>query len=143
MSWSQAWVNVVQAIGAPYGYTVVLWSTGALVIARYGLPSTVDILLFALGGVGAYLAFAGLTEWLLAPGDSPGMTPQVSRPLVNLVPVAPPMIIALITREIRLKSRVSSQQPDRNCCLHRGTGRPRQAILTLPTKPHAGFPKNS
>jgi len=103
MSWSQAWVNVVQAIGAPYGYTVVLWSTGALVIARYGLPSTVDILLFALGGVGAYLAFAGLTEWLLAPGDSPGMTPQVSRPLVNLVPVAPPMIIALITREIRLK----------------------------------------
>jgi len=66
--------SVVTASAAPYGYTLTLWTGGAVATHSEGVPSTVDALLL-LGGavlgfaaVGAY-AFGGING-VLSPGAS-------------------------------------------------------------------------
>ena len=55
---SRATGHVVSILCIPYGYTVALWCAGVLTIKRYGLPSELEVLLFALGAVAGFLACA-------------------------------------------------------------------------------------
>ena len=61
---------VVAASAAPYGYTLTLWTTGAVASHAEGLPSAVDALLLLAGAVtgfaavGAY-AFGSVNEVLV------------------------------------------------------------------------------
>jgi hypothetical protein len=41
-------------VGMPYGYTLTVWSAGAMVIASHGTPSVGDVLLLAGGAIAAY-----------------------------------------------------------------------------------------
>jgi len=50
-----AMATIATASAAPYGYTVSLWSTGALVINYHGFPDPGEVLLFVAG---ALLGFA-------------------------------------------------------------------------------------
>lgn len=47
--------TVVSASAAPYGYTITLWSSGALLIHYHGFPAVGDVFLFLTG---ALLGFA-------------------------------------------------------------------------------------
>ena len=60
----------VAASAAPYGYTLTIWTSGAVLSHAHGIPSTTAAFLFLLGAVGAYalvggLAFGGLSEHLV------------------------------------------------------------------------------
>lgn len=62
--------SAVAACGAPYGYTLSIWTSGALLIAAHGLPNLVQALSFMVGSVAGYalvgtLAFGNLGD----PGD--------------------------------------------------------------------------
>lgn len=57
--------GAVAASGAPYGYTVTIWTSGALLIGARGLPDLLDALMFMAGAVAGYalvggIAFGGL-----------------------------------------------------------------------------------
>ena len=49
----------------------------------------------------AYLAFAGLADWVVPAQNQASPLVQLSRPVLNIVPVAPPILTALVTREIK------------------------------------------
>jgi hypothetical protein len=49
---------VVERAGIPYGYTLTIWSAGALCIRRFGLPNLADVFLFAVGGTIGYALLA-------------------------------------------------------------------------------------
>ncbi|MGF1473389.1 MAG: hypothetical protein ACFB50_16840 [Rubrobacteraceae bacterium] len=74
------WEHLRTAVGsavAPYGYTLATWTTGAVLMQAYGLPATVDALLFMGGAVLAFalvgmVAFGGVTtEFAHAPSRAP------------------------------------------------------------------------
>lgn len=49
---------VVAAMDLPFGYTLTIWSSGAIAIGRYGFPNVVEIFAFLLGGITAYVILA-------------------------------------------------------------------------------------
>lgn len=59
----RAFATMVSASAAPYGYTVTVWSSGALLIHYHHAPAVWEIFLLAAGAVSA---FASL--WLLGRG---------------------------------------------------------------------------
>jgi hypothetical protein len=52
---------VVAAMDLPFGYTLTIWSSGAIAIGRYGFPSVGEIFAFLLGGITAYVTLALLS----------------------------------------------------------------------------------
>jgi hypothetical protein len=63
---------VVAASAAPYGYTLTLWTAGAVTSHTAGLPSALDALLLLAGAVSGFatvgaFAFGGING-VLAPG---------------------------------------------------------------------------
>ena len=51
---SRALAGLIGSTAAPYGYTVTLWSTGALLIHFHGNPKVWEVFLFAAGAVGGF-----------------------------------------------------------------------------------------
>jgi hypothetical protein len=61
--------SAVSGSAAPYGYTLTVWTTGAIVIHARGLPTTVDAVLFVAGAIGGFVvsglvAFGGVRSRL-------------------------------------------------------------------------------
>ena len=99
MSWSDAIVSVVKALGVPYGFTITIWSTGALAIVKYGMPSTREVLLFAMGATMGYLIFDAVAWTAVRPDPQFTVTlPTVA--LLNIVPVIPALLVARIVRQV-------------------------------------------
>lgn len=68
--------TVVAASAAPYGYTISVWCSGALLMGAHGLPRTLEVFAFLAGAVAGYglvglLAQRALTrmEFLDRPQD--------------------------------------------------------------------------
>ena len=76
--------RVTSILSIPYGYTVTLWSAGALTVTRLGPPSTLDVLLFVLGAVTAFVALAGVGRTHLD-AEVPMRVPAVV--VMNLLPI--------------------------------------------------------
>jgi hypothetical protein len=60
----------VASSAAPYGYTLTIWTSGAVLSHARGIPNAGEALLFLAGAVTAYaliggLAFGGLSEQLV------------------------------------------------------------------------------
>jgi hypothetical protein len=83
-SFRAAMARVVGLVAGPYGYTVSLWSAGAIVSARYGSPGFLDILLFAGGAV---IAYGSLMLWSLPRISSEVPRPVPRRIAYNAVPL--------------------------------------------------------
>jgi membrane protein implicated in regulation of membrane protease activity len=68
--------TAVGSSAAPYGYTLATWTTGAALSHAYGVPTTIDALLFMLGAVLAFalvgaVAFGGVgTRFANAPREA-------------------------------------------------------------------------
>lgn len=71
----------VAASAAPYGYTLTIWTSGAVLSHARGIPSAVEALLFLAGAVAAFALVGGLPvggpPQRLAP-RSTSSSPQVS-----------------------------------------------------------------
>lgn len=68
--YKSALATSVAASAAPYGYTLTIWTTGAVLSHARGIPSALEALLFLVGAVAAYgivasLAMRGLSEHLV------------------------------------------------------------------------------
>jgi hypothetical protein len=50
----------VAASAAPYGYTLTIWTSGAVLSHAHGIPSAAEALLFLVGAVAAYALVGGL-----------------------------------------------------------------------------------
>lgn len=46
----------------PYGYTVTVWTSGAMLTRHEGLPSTGQVFLFMLGAIAGYVLLAAAVE---------------------------------------------------------------------------------
>jgi hypothetical protein len=53
--------TTVAASAAPYGYTLTIWTSGAVLSHARGIPSSGNALLFLVGAVGGYALIGGLT----------------------------------------------------------------------------------
>lgn len=76
--------RVTSILSIPYGYTVSLWSAGALTVTRLGAPTTLDVLLFAVGAVAAFVVLAGVGRPHLD-AEVPMRVPSVV--VMNLFPI--------------------------------------------------------
>jgi hypothetical protein len=56
---------VVAASAAPYGYTISIWSSGAILVHAHGAPDVLDVVLFALGALAGFAAL-GLASTVIA-----------------------------------------------------------------------------
>jgi hypothetical protein len=70
--------SAVASSAAPYGYTLTIWTSGAIISNTHGLPGSIDALLFMLGAVAAF----GLTAWLAFGGFRRRVT---QRPRANAI----------------------------------------------------------
>jgi hypothetical protein len=75
LSYRSALVATVSASAAPYGYTLTIWTTGAVLAHARGIPSAPDALLFLVGAVLAYglvaaVAVRGMGERYSASANS-------------------------------------------------------------------------
>ena len=52
---------VVAAMDLPFGYTLTIWSSGAIAVGRYGFPNVGEIFAFLLGELTAYVTLAFLS----------------------------------------------------------------------------------
>jgi heme/copper-type cytochrome/quinol oxidase subunit 3 len=55
---------IVSSSAAPYGYTLSVWSSGAVLISARSIPSVGDVFLFAVGALCAFNVLALLTSRL-------------------------------------------------------------------------------
>jgi hypothetical protein len=68
----------IAASAGPYGYTLTIWTTGAVLSHARGIPGSPQALLFVVGAVVAYALVGGLTFG----GYSEQLVPEPSRALV-------------------------------------------------------------
>jgi hypothetical protein len=52
----------LQASAVPYGYTLTIWSTGAVLIAALGAPPVSGVMSFTAGAVSAYWLLSALSD---------------------------------------------------------------------------------
>ena len=72
----------------PYGYTVTLWSSGALLMHARGTPDVADVFLFMAGALGAFIALGGLVRNRASDGIEPSAAELVTTAIVNVVVVS-------------------------------------------------------
>jgi len=82
--------RVTSILSIPYGYTVTLWSAGALTAGRLGPPSVLDVLLFVIGAVVAFVALACAGGRHLE-GEIPMRVPSLV--VVNVFPILVALLI--------------------------------------------------
>jgi hypothetical protein len=93
VSMTNAIGRVTSILSIPYGYTVSLWSAGALTVTRLGSPSALDVLLFAVGAVTAFVALAGVGRPHLD-AEVPMRVPSVV--VLNLFPILAALVVMVI-----------------------------------------------
>jgi hypothetical protein len=57
-----AMATVVVGSAAPYGYTLSIWSTGAVLVRSYGTPTIGDVFVFVAGAITAFNLLGLLAE---------------------------------------------------------------------------------
>lgn len=60
----------ISASAAPYGYTLTIWGSGAIVIHSHGSPSAGDVFLFIAGALAGFDVLGALARGALARKES-------------------------------------------------------------------------
>lgn len=71
--------TILVASSAPYGYTLVIWSSGALLLRSHGVPHLAEVFVFVAGAIGAF----NLLGLLVRP--TIGSTLRIVRPCDRLL----------------------------------------------------------
>ena len=84
----RALATVVRRTAVPYGYTITIWTAGAVLEHRHGQPDVVQAYLFLLGAVGGFAAVA-LLAWRSAPDRLEPATGELLRTgAINVIALA-------------------------------------------------------
>ena len=89
--------RVTSILSIPYGYTVTLWSAGAVAVGRLGPPSTLDVLLFVIGAVTGFVALAALGRDHLD-AEVPMRVPSLV--VLNLFPILAALLVVAFPAQI-------------------------------------------
>jgi len=92
----------VHGAGLPYGYAVTVWSTGAALSGKHGMPSVGTIFLFAAGATIAYGALRLLTWNTHEEADMPlARSPHVIRAgVIHLAAIALAVTAAVLMARV-------------------------------------------
>lgn len=71
----------------PYGYTVTLWSSGALLMHARGTPDVGDVFLFVAGAVGAFAVLGAIVRSTASDVIAPSTADLVITGTLNVVAV--------------------------------------------------------
>jgi hypothetical protein len=85
--------RVTSILAIPYGYTVTLWSAGALAFVRLGPPGVGEILGFVLGACLAFLGLGSVGAVHLE-AEVPMRVPAIV--VFNVVPILVALLVALV-----------------------------------------------
>jgi hypothetical protein len=69
--------HTVERAGVPYGYTVVTWTCGGVLISTHGAPSLLEAYLFLAGACAAFALVARFASGREARGHEPGVAAGV------------------------------------------------------------------
>lgn len=94
--------TMLHGAGVPYGYAVCVWSTGAALAGEHGVPTEVEILLFAAGHTGAYGGLRLLTWETGGEAERPiAQSPNLVRAgAIHLFAIGAAITAALLIAEI-------------------------------------------
>jgi len=95
--------TALHGAGLPYGYAVTVWSTGAALAGEHGMPSTIEIFLFAAGAAAAYGGLVLLTGETAGEAEKPlSRSPHLVRAgLVHLTAIGAAIATALLIGQIQ------------------------------------------
>jgi hypothetical protein len=73
-SLEQAFATMLEASAAPYGYTISVWSSGALLMHFRGQPSVAEVFAFVAGAVAGFAALGAVGRRVIRRAEpiSPG-----------------------------------------------------------------------
>jgi hypothetical protein len=98
--------HAVTGSAGPYGYTLTVWTSGAVLAHARGLPTTLDALLFMIGAVAGF----GAVGWIAFGGFARHLTPSPQRAALwtsfHVLPVAISIGAAALTAHF-LKNSLS------------------------------------
>ncbi len=92
-------VAAVRALAVPYGYTLAIWSSGALAISSYGVPHRFDVILFVLGATAGYLMW-DVPVLLLTGGPHNFSVVLPGSASLNVLAVLPAVLLSFAIRFI-------------------------------------------
>ena len=64
-----ALATVISTSAVPYGYTLAIWGSGAVLVRSLGAPTTAEAFLFAAGAIAGFYLVVQLLE-LVSSGDA-------------------------------------------------------------------------
>ncbi|MBI2873325.1 MAG: hypothetical protein HYY00_09090 [Chloroflexi bacterium] len=99
MTFPHAIATIVESIALPHGYTLAIWSAGALAVFGYRVLHVRDVFLFVIGAVTGFLIFA-LPTWRSVASSSTISISLPSIALLNIFPLAAAVASSLVTRRI-------------------------------------------
>ena len=92
---------VASGSAVPYGYTVTLWSSGAVLSHVHGPPDLVRVALFMVSAIAGYNLFGGLARRLGAyAGDEVGGDVRVVAGMLNWLAVAGAVAAAWVSSQL-------------------------------------------
>jgi len=85
--YTRALTTVVGRSAIPYGYTLTIWTTGAVLERSHGTPAVGDTLLFLIGAVAGFAVLGVLSQREDEPPLTPGRRDLIHTGLVQILAV--------------------------------------------------------
>lgn len=85
--YTRALTTVVDRSAIPYGYTLTIWTSGAVLERSHGTPAVGDTLLFLIGAFAGFAVLALLSQRENEPPLSPGQRNLLHTGLVQILAV--------------------------------------------------------
>lgn len=93
--WEYALESTLRSSVIPYGYTVTIWSSGALLIHIQGTPGTLEAIMFVAGALLAFAVLASISSRLTAVAPTHTVQERVMEPVAHPIFTAGLHIVAV------------------------------------------------
>jgi hypothetical protein len=100
-AWNRSLTSVASSSAVPYGYTVTLWSSGAVLSHAHGPPDLARIALFLVSAIAGYNLFGGVARHLsTGAGEEIGADVKVVAGMLNWLAVASAVAAAWVCSQL-------------------------------------------
>lgn len=98
--YTRALTTVVGRSAIPYGYTLTIWTSGAVLERSHGTPAVGDTLLFLIGAFAGFAVLGVLSQRANEPPLSPGRRDLIQTGLVQILAVGLALGAAALVAQI-------------------------------------------